>query len=181
MSFTLANIVGPGGVTAETTDSGQLMVDAKTSALYANRKGNAYSILVDVTSPTTDDDFFYLKNNDARTLVIHKIEGWCDDSEQEISVLIGASDAGTDAGDAIVPGNLNSTYGNTAMVDCTSYATDLAITGGRAVDLLKFHNTALSLGSWDYPGGIILGTGGRLHMNAKLDGLINLTVFFYFD
>ena len=180
MSFTQAMIIGASGTTVDTTSKNQLMVDTRAAALFANQSGNAYSALVDVTVATTDDDFFYLKNNDSRPLIIYKIEGWCDDAEQEISVILGASDDGTGAGDAIVPANLNSAYGAAASVDCASDATDLAITGGIAVDLLKFHNTALTLGSWDYPGGLILGPGGRLHMEAALAGLVNLTVFFYF-
>ena len=180
MSFTQAIIVGAGGEAVDVNSNSQMLVDAMTAALFANSKGNAYSALVDVTSATTDDDFFYMKNNDARPLVIYKIQGWCDDAEQEISILIGASDDGTGAGDAIVPGNLNQGFSNSADVDCFEDATDLAITGGTAIDLLKFHNTVLTLGSWDYPSGIILSSGGRIHMAAALAGLINLNVFFYF-
>lgn len=166
------------GLFAKVKD-GALQVDGN-EALRATLTGDAYSVLVDVTSATTDDDFFYLKNNEAKDLVIYKIQGWCDDAEQEISILIGGTDAGTDAGDVLIPINMNAGYGNNAGVDCTQDATDLAISGGSGVDLLKFHNTVLTLGSWDYPGGIVLQTGNRLHMSAALAGLINLNVFFYF-
>lgn len=168
-----------GGNGARVNASDELVVNAAAEALRANVDGRCYSALVDVTSATTDDDFFYLLNSDPRDLVVFKIQGWCDDAEQEISVLIGATDAGTAAGDTITPRSLNSSAG-TALVTCTSDATDLAITGGNGVDLLKFHATALGLGSWDYSAGIILKNGARMHMQAALAGLINLTVFFYF-
>lgn len=182
MSFTQAYISDGTGAnnTAKVNASNELVVSTAAEALRANVAGRAYVALVDVTSATADDDFFYLMNNDSRDLVVFKIQGWCDDAEQEISVLIGATDAGTAAGDTITPANLNSKYSTAADVTCTQDATDLAITGGTGVDLLKFHNTALTLGSWDYPAGIILGNGTRLHMQAALAGLINLNVFFYF-
>lgn len=166
--------------TAEVTSDSRLKVDAPSASLAANRNGDAYSVLVDVTSASTDDDFFYLKNNDSRNLIVYKIEGWCDDANQEIKVLIGATDAGTDAGDALTPVNMK-VGGGSADVDCTQDATDLAITGGSTVDLLKFNTTALQLGSWDFPAGIILPTGQRMHMEAALAGLINLNIFFYFE
>ncbi len=149
--------------------------------LHANKdEKEVYSSLVDVTTATTDDDFFYLKNNSEKDLIITKIEGWCDDANQEIKVLIGATDAGTDAGDAIVPGNLNAGSGNVAEVDCTQDATDLAITGGYVVRLLKFPTTALEREDFHFEEGIILPKNQRLHMQAALAGLINLNIFFYF-
>jgi len=168
------------GYATKVNSSHELLVSTAHEAMRANLNGDCYVALGDVTSATTDDDFFYLKNNDPRDLIIYKIQGWCDDAEQEISVLLGGTDAGTDAGDAVTPGNLNAGSSNTANVDCTTDATDLAITGGHAVDLLKFHNTVLSLGSWDYPSGLILPTGTRMHAAAALAGLINFNVFFYF-
>ncbi|KKN71417.1 hypothetical protein LCGC14_0421390 [marine sediment metagenome] len=171
---------GSGGYAAKVNADNELLVSTAAEALRANAAGNAYCALADVTSATTDDDFFYILNNDARDLVIFKIQGWCDDASQEISILIGATDGGTGAGDTITPANLNAGSSNLADVICVSDATDLAITGGTAIDLLKFHATVLLLGSWDYPSGIIIPNGRRLHMAAALAGLINLNVFFYF-
>ena len=141
----------------------------------------AYRVLVDITSATTDDDFFYLQNtrSDAE-LILTRIEGWVDDASQEIKILIGATDAGTAAGDALVPANLNSGSGNSATVVCTQDATDLAITGGTVVDLLKFPPVALTRAVFAYPEGIILQTNQRLHMEAALAGLINLNITFYY-
>ena len=165
---------------AKVNNKHELYISTGAEALKANLRGDAYSALGDVTSGATTDDFFYLKNNDPRDLVIYKIQGWSDDANQEISILIGATDAGQDAGDAVTPGNLNAGSSNAANVDCTTDATDLVITGGRIVDTLKFHNTVLTLGSWDYPAGIILRSGSRMHAEAALAGLLNFNVFFYF-
>lgn len=169
------------GFETKVNEHHEVLVSAAAEAMRANRNGDAFVALGDVTSATTDDDFFYLLNNDTRDLVIFKIQGWCDDAEQEISILLGATDAGTAAGDTVTPGNLNAGFpGKAANVTCTTDATDLAITGGHAVDLLKFHNTVLTLGSWDYPSGLIVPSGCRMHAAAALAGLINFNVFFYF-
>ena len=175
-------ITNKDGVSADVNEDAQLLVRSvrETEESFANKNGNSYSVLVDVTSATTDDDFFYLKNKDDMDLVVYHIEGWCDDANQEIKVLIGATDAGTDAGDALTPVNMNTGSGNLADIDCTQDATDLAITGGSTVTLLKFPVTALELASWDFSSGIIVPKNRRLHMEAALAGLINLNIFFYF-
>ncbi len=182
MSRDTVNLIdGKGkGYGAEVNSDNELAVSAQSQALRANLKGDSYSALCDVTSASTDDDFFYLMNTSARNLIIYKIQCWCDDAKQEISVLIGATDAGTAAGDTITPGNLNQSKSNVADVTCTSDATDLAITGGTAIDLLMNHTTAEIMTSFDFPAGIILGPNGRMHCQAALAGLINMNVFFYF-
>lgn len=157
-----------------------LAVSTANEALKANLRGDAYTVLVDVTSATTDDDFFYLKNNDNRNLVVYKIEGWFDDAKQEISVYLGGTDAGTDAGDVLTPINMNTAHGNNADVDCTQDATDLAITGGSVAALLKFSETALLYRNFDFPAGLILVSGTRMHMQAALAGLCNVNIYFYF-
>ena len=179
MPFTQAMIVGASGKTAQTTNNNQLLVDTRAEAAFAAQNGNAYSALADVTTAVAANDFFQLTNNDTKDLVIYKIQGWCDDASQEISILLGSTDDGTGAGDVITPGNLRA-GGGAATVTCVSDATELAITGGTVVDLLKFHATVLLLSSWDYPSGLVLPSGTRMHANALLDGLINLNVFFYF-
>lgn len=171
------------GTPAKITSGGRLKTYAviETEALHANEDEKiVYSVLVDVTTSGTDQDFFYLKNNDDNDLIVYKMEGWCNDANQEIQVNIAATDAGTAAGDALTPANMNAGSGNTASVDCTQDATDLAITGGRTVRLLKFPTTALEREDFHFTEGIIIPKNQRLHMQAALDGLINLTVFFYF-
>ena len=179
----MPTINDPNGTAVKVTDSGRLKTYTviETEALHVNEDdGKAFVVLVDVTSATPDDDFFYLKNNDDDLLIIERIEGWCDDASQEIKVLIGATDAGTDAGDALTPANMKVASGNSANVDCTQDATDLAITGGTPVALLKFPPVALTRAEFKFAEGIILSKNQRLHMEAALAGLINLNIYFYF-
>ena len=158
-----------------------LAVSTATEALKANLRGDCYSVLSDVTpAGGATQDFFYLMNNDSRDLVIFKIEGWYDDAKQEISVYLGATDAGTAAGDVLTPVNMNSGSGNAANVTCTQDITDLAITGGSVVTILKFSETALLLSTFDFPAGIIVAPGTRLHLQDLLLGLHNTNVYFYF-
>jgi len=158
-----------------------LAVSTASEALKANLRGDCYSVLSDITTAAgATQDFFYLKNNDSRDLVIFKIEGWHAAAKQEIAVYLGATDAGTDAGDVLTPINMNTAYGNNADVDCTQDATELAITGGSVVALLKFSETALLLRSFDFPAGIILASGTRLFFQDLTIGLHNMNVYFYF-
>jgi len=159
-----------------------LAVSTASEALKANLKGNCYSALCDVTPAVLGKDFFFLRNADERDLVIFKIEGWADDASQEITVELNATDDGQAiaAGDAIIPINMNSAFDNTAAVVCASDATDLAVTGGVTASLLAFDATALQIRTFDFPAGIILATGKRLHCNCSIQGLINMNVYFYF-
>ncbi len=172
------------GTPAKVNDENRLYTYSviEGEGLHVNEDENeAYTVMVDITSASTDDDFFYLKNTSDDDLIVSKIEGWCDDANQEISVYIGATDAGTAAGDALVPANLNAGSGNAADCDCTQDATDLAITGGRVGRLLKFPVTALELVVFNFEStGIILPKNQRLHMQAALAGLINLNITFYY-
>lgn len=179
----MPTINDPNGTPAKVTDEGRVKTYAmtETEAQHVNEdEKEAYTVMVDVTTATTDDDFFYLRNLSEKTLIIKKIEGWCDDANQEISVLIGATDAGTDAGDDLLPANMNAGSSNVADVDCAQDATDLAITGGRVVRLLKFPTTALEHAEFGFSEGIILPKNQRLHLNASLAGLINLNIIFHY-
>ncbi len=179
----MVQINDPDGPAAKVTSEGQIKAYAvvEGESLHVNEdEEETYSVLVDVTTSTTDDDFFYLKNNSDSILIITRIEGWCDDANQEITVLLGATDAGTDAGDALTPVNMNAGSGNVADVDCAQDATDLAITNGAAVTLLKFPTTALEREEFIFHEGILIPKNQRLHMQAALAGLINLNIYFYF-
>ncbi|MCP4537781.1 MAG: hypothetical protein GY832_11610 [Chloroflexi bacterium] len=174
----------PNGTACLVSGEGRLAINgvAQTPARHMNiEHGETFTVLVDVTSATTDDDFFYLKNNEDEDLVIYKIEGWCDDANQEIKVVLGATDAGTAAGDTLTPVAMNAGSGVVPDVTCTQDATDLAITGGSVATLLKFNTVALQLASWYFQGGIVIPKNKRLHMEAALAGLINLNIYFYFD
>lgn len=178
----MPTINSPDGVYVGVNSEHQLLtystIETESRHVNENEK-EAFCVLVDVTTATTDDDFFYLKNTSVKNLMVERVEGWCDDANQEISVLIGGSDAGTDAGDALTPGNMNA-GGTVANCDCTQDATDLAITGGHGVALLKFPTTALERAVFEFPEGIVLPENARLHMSASLAGLINLSVYFFY-
>ena len=172
----------PSGTPALVNDEGKLHVYSVMEQMqfHANvHEKECYTVMVDVTTGTADDDFFYLKNKDELDLVITKIGGWSV-LNQEVSLYIGGTDAGTDAGDALVPANLNAGSGNTADVDCTQDATDLAISGGRVVRLMKFPPTALQLAAFKFDTGIIVPKNQRLHLRAASAGLINMSITFYF-
>ena len=178
-------LTGPDAKPAEVNSEGQLATRSiiEELAFHANHDWESlYTVLVDVTTASTDDDFFYIKNTDVRDIVIYKISGWCDDANQEIKVLIGGTDAGTNDGDALTPVNLNAgAISKAADVDCTQDATDLAITGGSVCRLLKFPTTALELAEFDFVSGIIIPKNQRLHLEAAIAGLINLNITFFFN
>lgn len=178
----MATLNDPNGTPAKVTAEGKLKTYSVTESeeRHVNEdEKDAFSVLVDVTTASTDDDFFYLQNTASKDLIVHKVEGWCDDANQEIKVYIGATDAGTAAGDTLTPTNMNA-GGSTAECTCTQDATDLAITGGAIASLLKFPTTALERAEFVFTEGIILPKNSRLHMEASLAGLINLTVYFYY-
>ncbi len=170
---------GKGSGNKAAVKNNALAVSTACEALKANLRGDCYSVLSDVTQATTDDDYFYLKNDSNRDLVIYKIEGWYADAKEEISVYIGGT-ADAAAGSALTPINMNTGSGNAAGVTCVQHTADLAIAGGSVGALLKFSETALELGTFDFPAGIILTPGSRLHMEASLDGVSNTNVYFYF-
>ena len=174
----------PNGNPMHVTDDGRAKTYSiiETEGLHVNEdEAGAYTVMVDVTTDGTTNDFFYLQNTASADLIITKIEGWCDDENQEISIFLGGTDAGTAAGDMLVPANLNAGSGNSADVVCTQDATDLAITGGRVVRLLKMPVTALELVTFNFQDtGLIIPKNQRLHLEAALAGLINLNITFYF-
>lgn len=179
----MATINDANGTPAKVNSKGKLKVYAVTEpeGLHINEDdGEAYTVMIDVTTSSTDDDFFYLQNTNDVPLIVTKIEGWCANANQEIQVAIGGTSDGTGAGDTLTPANMNAGSGNTADVICTQDATDLAIPGGRTVRLLKFPTTALEREDFHFPEGVILPKNQRLHMQAALAGLININVSFYY-
>jgi hypothetical protein len=172
------------GMPVKITDEGSMKCYSviESEGLHVNEdEEEAYTVQIDVTPATTDDDFFYLRNTDARELVLSKISGWAADANQIISVYIGGTSAGTDAGDALIPANLNAGSANTADCDCTQDVTDLAIPGGRVVRYLKFSPTALTVSEFNFEStGLILPKNQRLHLQAAIAGNIRLQITFYY-
>jgi len=158
-----------------------LQTSTAAEALEANIKGDAYVAIKSLTTGAINYDFFYLKNNDERDLIVWRIDAWANDANQALTVDIGGTDAGTAAGDALEPANTNAGSGNIADVDCyTDDNASLAIVGEAIVTMLELTTTASQLETFDFPSGIILATNNRLHMAAALDGTIDLIVYFYF-
>ena len=169
---------GSGGLAAVTNS--ELNVTAESEAMKANVRGDAYCALASGVDPGgAGEDWFYMMNNDTRNLVIYKIEGWCVSVDEEWNVLLGATDAGTAAGDVITPVNMNSGFTNTADVYIASDATNLAVTGGSIVTTLKFHHTTLLFETHDFPSGIILAPGTRLHIEAAVAAVVDMHLYYY--
>lgn len=162
----------------------ELNVTTESEAMKANVRGDAYTVIVDDIDPGGGgQDWFYMKNNDTRNVVIYKIEGWCVDVNEEWNVLVGAT-AGTTAeadGDVEIQVNNNSGFANTADVLCISDDTNLAVTGGTILTTLKFHATTLLFETFNFPSGIILAPGTRLHMEAKVGGVVDMHLYFYME
>ena len=79
-----------------------------------------------------------------------------------------------------MPKNMNSNYANNAKVDCGSDETDLALSGGDIAALWCVHLSQYGVGTKEFPSGLIVPPGKRIHCNALLAGLINMTVYFFF-
>jgi len=172
--------VGSGGVAA--VIGNELQVTTETEAMKANIRGDAYTIIADSVDPGgAAEDWFYMMNNDSRNLIIYRIDGWCVSTDEEFNVLLGATDAGTDAGDVITPVNNNAGSGKLPRIECTSDATNLAITGGDLVTTLKFDHVTLQHTTHLFPSGIILAPNTRLHMEAKGAGIVHMNLYFYMD
>lgn len=169
---------GSGGMASVINN--ELNVTTESEALKANIRGDAYTVVVDDVDPGgAGEDWFYMMNNTNRNLVIYKIEGWCVDVNEEWNVLVGATDAGTAAGDTEALVNNNSAFSSLAEVYCASDDTNLAVTGGSIVTTLKFHATTLLFETFDFPSGIILAPGTRLHMEAKVGDVVDMHLYFY--
>lgn len=129
MNTLIEDGMGSGGVAAVANN--ELQVTTETEAMKANMRGDAYTVIADSVDPGgAAEDWFYMMNNENRNLIIYQIDGWCVSTDEEFNVLLGATDAGTDDGDVITPINNNTGSAKALNIDCTSDATNLAITGG---------------------------------------------------
>jgi len=159
-----------------------LQVSTTHEALRANRNGDAYCAVANNVDPASaDDDWFYLKNKDRRDLVVYKIEAWATDTNQDITIYIGGTDDGQAPKDVVVPVNMNAGSGKIADADCCTDETDLAVSGGVVVYKMKLGATAESLGTFNFPGGLVLTTNNRLWLqNGTNHDVVNANVYFYF-
>lgn len=180
MEMLIEDGTGSGRIAAVVNN--ELNVTTETEAMKANMRGDAYTVIADSVDPGgAAEDWFYMMNNSLRNLIIYQIDGWCVSTDEEFNVLLGATDAGTDAGDVITPINNNTGYGKAPDIDCTSDATNLAISDGNIVTTLKFDHVTLQHAVHTFPSGIILAPGTRLHMEASGGGIVHMNLYFYMD
>ncbi len=168
---------GDGGLA--TVVNNELNVTTESEALKANLRGDAYFVNADGIDPGgAAEDWFYMMNNSNRNCVIYKIHSWGVSTNEEFNVLVGATDAGS-GGTAIIPVNQNTAYSNNSEVYVKGHTTNLAVTGGSIVTTIKNHPTTLIDTEFDYPSGIILAPGTRLHMEASGGGIVDMQLYFY--
>ena len=152
---------------------------------HAADEGQAYSVIVAADPNGTDQDFFYLKNNDDKPLRIYKIEGYTASTtaDQIVSVKLGVTGTPT-SGTAITPVNAVCGSGNVADVTCEYRDEDLALTGGNTYcNLYLDKDTTSRQVTYDFPAEIVLMKNQALVFNNDTDPVgtdINLTVYFYF-
>lgn len=171
---------GTGSSSLASVVNHELQVTTESEALKANARGDAYTAIVSNVDPGgAGEDWFYMMNNTNRNLVIYKIEGWCVDANEEWNILVGATDDGTGNGDTVAIVNNNTAFSSSADVYCASDETDLAIVGGTLLTTLKFHATTLRFTTFEFPAGIILAPGTRLHMEAAVGDVVDMHLYFY--
>jgi len=175
-------IVGINGRPVPTSDDGQLLVDTTPAPVYATQRGDSYVAAGAADTSAADADFFYLKNNDARDLVIFQIRGYiAGGADCGVSIKIGVTGTpGTPT--AITPANMRSN-GPVANVTCSQRDGDLALTGGTTVDFLFMDKDVVGEQVWDFESGIVLPHNTALVYNTDADPTGNdiaTQTFFYF-
>lgn len=174
-------IIGANGKSVPASDTGQLLVDTRSAALYAAQNGDAFVVAGAADTSAAAADFFYLKNDDARDLVIYKIRAYTTAADCGIAITIGVSGSPT-TGSALTPVNMEA-KGGAANVTCEQRAGDMDLTGGSTVDWLFLDKDFVGEQEWNYEGGIILPFNTALVYNTDTDpDAVNILTqtFFYF-
>jgi len=155
-------------------------------ALHVNEKEKeAYCALIQSDPSAADADFFYLKNNSDKNLIIYKIKGWLDATATgvvEVSIKLGVTGDPT-TGTSLVPANANAGSGNVADVTCEQKDGDMALVGGTTFDIVRIDPAAIGEQVFNYPGGILLRKNATLIFNNDIDPVsydIDMSVYFYF-
>ncbi len=169
------------------TDEGMALVKCMSLPMSAHAAddGDAYSVIIAADPNGTDQDFFYLKNNDDMPLRIYKIEGYTGSAtaDQIVSIKLGVTGTPT-SGTAITPVNAVAGSGSVADVTCEYRDEDLALTGGSTYcNLYLDKDTTSRHITWDFPAEITLLKNQALVFNNDTDPVgtdVNLTVYFYF-
>jgi len=167
---------------AKTTDTGQLVVQARQSARDANALGNAYSVVTEIDSNAADGDFFYMRNTNAvMDLVIHKIRIQTGSVDTPVDIKVGCTGTPT-SGTAIIPTTLKCGSGKQADVDCQYRIADMALTGGFVVDTLYVDKDFVGTQAFEWPAGIIVPPNTAMLLNSSADPTadIEIVLFFHF-
>lgn len=170
------------GRIAGVTPSNRLMTDVQSLVELAIRRRDAYTVWSDADSGAVTSDFFYMKNDSDRNLIINKIMLFSPTLDLEILVTTGVTGSPT-SGTAVTPVNLY-TGGSAADCTCEQRDGDMALTGGNTVDHL-WTNKDFYGGQqqWDYPAGIILPPRIAMVLHTVIDPTadVDCTVHFYFE
>jgi hypothetical protein len=158
-------IEGPSGNPLTVTKEGRMLgyVITETEAENAVERGEAYSILFEADPGGTDQDFFYLKNNEDESLHIHAVSLQTPTLDIDIDILVGVTGSPT-AGTEITPANWHAPHGNTLDVTAEYKAGDLDMTGGTLLDTINLEAVP---GDKYFPLGLILAKNGTMCFNCK--------------
>ena len=177
-------IVGPNGAAVPTSKAGQLLVDTTSPAVYAGQRGDVHVLPCTADPNAADCDFFYMKNNDLRDLIIFHLRVYiAAGTDTAIAIKTGVTGTPT-SGTAITPINLR-TGGGTALVSSEFRIADMALTGGTTVETVWVDTSHIGEQAWDFESGIILPHDTALVFNAATDvvgnSLITQTFFYFAD
>ncbi len=171
----------PAGVNVEGHLETHSIVEAE--ALHVNEDhDSSYSVIFEADPGGTDIDFFYLKNNDPRDLIIYKIRMSTGTLDVDVDIKLGVTGTPT-SGTTVTPGNMKAGSGGVAKVTCEYRDADLALTGGTIVDTLYIDKDFVGEQEFDYPGGIILPENQTMIFNCvgtDPTADINTVLFFYY-
>ncbi len=140
----------PSGTPAHVNSENRLLTECvtTTSEHHVNHyNGEAYNAMFAVNPAGTDDCIFYLKNNDAKDLIIEEV-WWQTSGAEEVYYKLNDSGTATKtAGADITPVNLNAGSGEEADVTCYSNVADAAVnitglSGGTTVQKLWLTSAA---------------------------------------
>ncbi len=175
-------IIGSTGRAVPASGKGQLSVDTKSPMIYAAQRGDVYVVAGAADPNGTDIDFFYLKNNDSRDLIIFRIRAYqAAGTDSSVTIKIGVT-GDTTSGTAITPVNTRNN-GPVANVTCEQRDADMALTGGTIVETIWPSASFVGEQVWEYEGGIILPFNTALVYNNATDPVANdieTQTFFYF-
>lgn len=138
---------------------------------------DSYSAVISKTPTGAGDCFFYIKNNDAKDLIVNSIKLRSASAE---SIQIKLGDSGTVGGThaALTTVSRNAGSGKTADITCESGVDITGLSGGGIVDVLYSNTTMLR---WYWESELILPKNSILSLYAVTGAVaLNATIGFFF-